>query len=104
MRRIFISLATLLAGLILISGCSSLRNSFSQAADIKPDNDIAATQHNPVSLMNYKAAREFSAQGRYELAKEHYLLAYAAAEDDSALRDVLHNELTSIDLMIRTLR
>lgn len=65
---------------------------------------VAAFSHNPVSLAYYKAGRTYSAQGRFELAKEQYLLAYAAAEGDSALRASLEQELRAADMMLRTIR
>lgn len=90
----------------VLSGCGGIFQDSSPPTGGAPiaGADIALTQHNPVSLYNYRTAREYSAQGRYELAKEHFLLAYAAAGDDVILRDMLARELESVDLMIRTLR
>lgn len=65
---------------------------------------VVTTNHNPVSLAYYKAGRTYSAQGRFELAREQYLLAYAAAEGDSSLRAALEQELQAADMMIRTIR
>lgn len=70
----------------------------------RPGAAVALTRHNPVSIHNYKTARDYAAQGRYELAREHYLLAYAAAGDDVVLRDALTRELEAVDMMLHTLR
>ncbi len=93
------------AALLVLSGCGLFQNSSSPSAgNARPGADVALTAHNPVSLQNYKAARIYASEGRLELAKEHYLLAYAAAEDDSLLRDMLEKELRAVDMMIQTLR
>ncbi|MDL2271779.1 hypothetical protein LJC23_01960 [Desulfovibrio sp. OttesenSCG-928-I05] len=65
---------------------------------------VVTTTHNPVSLAYYKAGRTYSAQGRFELAREQYLLAYAAAEGDPTLRSALEQELQAADMMLRTIR
>jgi hypothetical protein len=90
--------AVLMAAVLLLpAGCAWWKSGGDARA-------VAAIGHNPVSLSCYKAGRIYSAQGRYELAREQYLLAYAAAEGDSALRADLERELTAVDMMIRTLR
>lgn len=63
----------------------------------------AVSQYSADSLDNYKIARDYSAQGRYELAREHYLLALAAA-NDPYLQDALAKELESVNMMIKSLR
>jgi hypothetical protein len=52
---------------------------------------------------NWKLARVYERQMRYELARQHYLLALAACRSESAQAQ-LRRELESIDLQIRTLR
>ncbi len=101
---LFAALGGLLLTLPGMTGCSSMKNAFNSATGTEPTPEMAATEHNPISIWNFRMAREYSAQGRYELAKEHYLLAYAAAGNDAMLRDALQQELHSIDLMIKTLR
>lgn len=91
--------------LFALSGCSIFNGDSGPATGTAyPGTGVALTAHNPVSLQNYRTARAYSAEGRLELAREHYLLAYAAAEDDFALRDALERELRAIDMMIKTLR
>lgn len=99
-----IRVLTILLGCSLIpalAGCGL----FSSGADKnpRPGSEVALLAENPVSLNNYRAAREYALAGRYELAREHYLLAYAAAAD-GPLKDMLERELEAADLMIRTLR
>jgi len=64
---------------------------------------IAVSRYTSSSLWNYKMGRDFAAAGRYELAKEHYLLALASANTPE-LQYALSAELQSIDQMIKTLR
>ena len=90
--------------LTLLSGCSTMKNALNAATGAQPEADIATTEHNPISIWNYRTAREYSSQGRFELAREHYLLAYAAANGDPVMRDALQKELHAVDLMIKTLR
>lgn len=93
--------AMALAACALLAGCSS--RSYGNTLDT-PSGKVVVMDHNAVSLYNYRIAREYSTAGRYELAREHYLLAYAAAENDGPLRERLHQELKAVDLMIKTLR
>lgn len=86
--------------LLAASGCSGSP----KAGNSRPGAEIAMTRHNPLSLYNYTLGREYSASGRYELAREHYLIAYAAAQDDAVLQDMLQKELKAVDLMIHSLR
>jgi len=90
--------------LFILSGCGIFKGADPSEATTRPDMDVALTSHNPVSLQNYRTARTYSAEGRFELAREHYLLAYAAAEGDAVLRVTLERELRAIDMMIKTLR
>lgn len=99
MKKILIAalLALALAG---VSGCSV----FGGSAEVKKESrDAAVAQYGADSLRNYISGRDYAAQGRYELAREHYLLALAAT-DDPYLQDALAKELESVDLMIRSLR
>lgn len=64
---------------------------------------IAIVNQNPDSLWNYQLGRDYASAGRYELAKEHYLLAIASARSPE-LVNALSAELHSIDLMLQSLR
>ena len=59
--------------------------------------DTKATKH------NWKLARDYERQMRYELARQHYLLALAACRSERTQAQ-LRRELESIDLQIRTMR
>ncbi len=65
--------------------------------------EVAVVNQHPDSVWNLKMGRDYAADGRFELAKEHYLLALAAAQDPD-MRRMLNNELQSVDLMIQTMR
>lgn len=54
-------------------------------------------------LANLQMGRDYAALGRYELAKEHLLLALAASKNDET-RQIISHELKSVDLMIQTQR
>lgn len=88
MKRFTLPLAaTLLAGLLL-GACSK---------------EVAVVPHDPACLWNMQQARNYTAQGRYELAKEHYLLALSASKEPDTKRVIAH-ELKSVDTMIRARR
>ena len=59
--------------------------------------DTKATTH------NWKLARDYERQMRYELARQHYLLALASCRSTST-QEQLRRELESVDLQIRTMR
>jgi hypothetical protein len=59
--------------------------------------DTKATVH------NWKLARDYEQQMRYELARQHYLLALASCRSEPTQAQ-LRRELESIDLQIRTMR
>ena len=59
--------------------------------------DTKATVH------HWKLARDYERQMRYELARQHYLLALASCRSESTQAQ-LRRELESIDLQIRTMR
>jgi hypothetical protein len=89
--------APFIAALIIqAAGCVALPSAEEKA-------NILVVGYNVDSLRNYKAGRDFAAAGRYELAREHYLLSLAAA-NDQVLRETLAQELDSVDLMIKSLR
>jgi len=59
--------------------------------------DTQATMH------NWRLARDYERQMRYELARQHYLLALASCRSENAQAQ-LRRELESVDLQIRTMR
>ena len=81
--------------LLSLAGCSY--------APYFSSNRTAVVQHDSNSLWNMKLGREYAAAGRYELAKEHYLMALASCSDTET-RTVVTHELHAVDLMIQTQR
>ncbi len=67
------------------------------------DERMAVAPYDANSLWNLKLGRDYVAQGRYELAKEHYLMALASSSD-AETRTLVAHELQSVDLMIKTQR
>lgn len=63
----------------------------------------AVTPYDSQAIWHLQAGRDFAAQGRYELAKEQYLMALAANNEPQA-RTVITRELKSIDMIIQTQR
>ena len=59
--------------------------------------DTKATTH------HWKLARDYERQMRYELARQHYLLALASCRSEPT-QTQLRRELESVDLQIRTMR
>ena len=105
MRTTAILIPCFLTLALALAGCASKEEPASVGnTHTAPEANVALTVHNPISLLNYRQARTYAAQGRYELAREHYLLAYAAAEGDGALRGMLQREIKGVDMMLRTLR
>lgn len=62
----------------------------------------AVVQHDQNSLWNMQLGREYAASGRYELAKEHYLMALASSTTET--RPVILHELQAVDMMIQAQR
>jgi uncharacterized protein HemY len=63
----------------------------------------ALTPYDAHCLHNLQLGREYMGQGRYALAKEHFLLALAAS-DDPETRNLLSHELRSVEMMLKTQR
>ena len=82
----------------VMAACSSI-SSLSDGG--RPDRTVV-TPHSPTGLLNLQLARQYAAEGRFELAREHYLLALAASNDHN--RDSIAQELHATDMMIKTLR
>ena len=93
--RKFLQLLTILLLAGIVAACSTL------SAGGAPDRTVV-TPHSPASLQNLLLARQYGAEGRYELAREHYLLALSASDDRN--REGIAHELHATDMMIKTLR
>jgi hypothetical protein len=55
------------------------------------------------ALHNYKQGQYYASAGRFELAREYYLLALAAT-DDPDLQDIISRELNAADAAIHIQR
>lgn len=64
---------------------------------------VASVPESDEALHNWHQGRTYQAEGRYELAREHYLLSLAAARSDD-VRDALAREVDVVDRQIKTLR
>ncbi len=56
-----------------------------------------------VARAHWQIANKYKAERRYELSRQHYLMALAHS-NTAALRDTLQKELQVVELLIRTLR
>lgn len=90
-RRCFVSLIT---GLLLL--CFAL-------PCMEGCTKVAVTPEAEEAISNWSQARDYQAQGRYELARQHYLLALAAARTPES-QQTLQRELDSVDRMIEAMR
>ena len=81
---------------LLLSGCASSGSTFGK--NMEP-----VAPHNSNSLWNLQLGRDYAAQGRFELAREHLLMALAS-NSDPHMRGLLTHELKSVDTMLKTQR
>lgn len=89
-----------------LAGCATLSGMFAEKEPAAPPpepTDVMAAGYNANALHNFYMGRQYVAQGRYELAREHFLLAIASA-DGPELQESLTAELHAVDRLIRTLR
>ena len=82
--------------LLLLSGGCGIASRFSNERTV-------VTSQNPNCLRHLKQGRDYTADGRYELAKEKYLMAVAACDDGDS-REAAVRELQAVDMMIQTQR
>jgi hypothetical protein len=74
-----------------------------QAAAAGPSAVFDRLTDTKATARNWKLARDYERQMRYELARQHYLLALASCRSEPT-QTQLRRELESIDLQIRTMR
>lgn len=92
--------AAVLFAVILLSGCSTPAEA---PAPPPPPPAQVVVDYDAQALTSYRQARQFVAEGRYELAREQYLIALAIARNDY-MRERLMHELKAADLMLRSSR
>ena len=93
MKEMQMKECAVLLALLLLVGCSKTNHFWG-------DREVL-TNYDANCLWNIQVARDYTAQGRYELAREHFLLALASS-DDPETRQLISRELKSVDTMIKT--
>ncbi len=79
-----------------------------QALTVKEFDDMPKHEKRDIPIPeetkhHWELAMDYKYDGRYELARQHFLLALATC-NSTELRDTLKRELQSVDLQIRTMR
>ncbi len=87
----------------LLSGLSACSWLPTVSWDKTSDAQVGVVPYSPDSLWNLQTGRDYAAAGRYELAREHYLLGLASS-NDPAITALLEQELRGVDMMIKTVR
>lgn len=64
---------------------------------------VAIVPYSPSSLIHLQQGRTYVVEGRYELAKEQYLMALASSEGTGSAATITE-ELHAVDMMIKTQR
>ena len=90
-----------LGACLLLCGLASAQPGRVQAAGASAAFDSLADTR--ATTHHWKLARDYERQMRYELARQHYLLALASCRSEPA-QTQLRRELESVDLQIRTMR
>jgi ABC-type amino acid transport substrate-binding protein len=94
--KILLPLICLALIAVLCASCSS-----SYFSDNRKS--AASVSYSDQALHNYKQGQYYASAGRFELAREYYLLALAAA-DDPDLQDIINRELHAADAAIHIQR
>ncbi len=69
-----------------------------------PEQLVCASQQTKSLEMRYlKEARQYRAEGRYELARQSYVQALSICSDENRLK-IIRQELDGLELLQRTLR
>jgi hypothetical protein len=100
MKRKLLLLATGILSSIFMAACAGADRDL--PADLRKPG-MSDDDYESVCQYNLYRGRAYAAQGRYELAREHLLLALAQSTDPLTRR-VAGNELKSVEMSILTLR
>lgn len=98
MKRVLI-----VALMVALSGCSALKSKKQAAVQRPAEYKVVASPYSSNSMQNLYIGRQYIAQQRYELAKEHFLLGLASAEHEN-MREQLVSEITAVNRLLETLR
>ena len=80
---------------LVCAGCSVFNSSHGKSA--------AAVSYSDQSLHNYKQGQYYASAGRFELAREYYLLALAATTDPD-MQEAISRDLEAADAAIQIQR
>lgn len=89
-------LALLALWLVAMAGCEGYTRAPARA-------DVAAVPYHEHSLWNLYRARDYMAQGRYEIAREHLALARSTAKTKE-MQTLLDREIAAVNAAIRNRR
>ena len=95
LRKIPLFLLCLGAVAAASAGCSMFKSSSGAKS--------AAVSYSDQSLYNYKQGQYYASAGRFELAKEYYLIALAATSDPE-MQDAISRDLDAADAAIHIQR
>ena len=98
MKRVLVLLV-----MVALSGCSALESNKPVAVQRPAEYKVVASPYSSNSMQNLYIGRQYIAQQRYELAKEHFLLGLASAEHEN-MREQLVSEITAVNRLLETLR
>ena len=98
MKRVLVLLV-----MVALSGCSALECKKSTTVQRPAEYQVVASPYSSNSMQNLYIGRQYIAQQRYELAKEHFLLGLASAEHEN-MREQLVSEITAVNRLLETLR
>lgn len=92
-----------IALVVALSGCTAFKARKSPTTQRPTVYKVVASPYSSNSMQNLYIGRKYIAEQRYELAKEHFLLALASAEHEN-MREQLVSEITAVNRLIETLR
>ncbi|MFW5733884.1 MAG: hypothetical protein ACOCWR_02380 [Oceanidesulfovibrio sp.] len=81
---------------VTMTGCEGRMHTTGRA-------DVAAVPYHEHSLWNLYRARDYMAQGRYEIAREHLALARTTAKTKE-MQELLDREIAAMNAAIRNRR
>ena len=93
--KILLPLAGLALSVAFCASCSIFDSSYGKSS--------AAANYSDQSLYNYKQGQFYASAGRFELAKEYYLLALAATTD-AEMQEAISRDLEAADAAIQIQR
>lgn len=88
--KMLLPLVLLALSAIFCAGCSLFE---------APKANAAAVNYSDQSLHNYKQGQYYASAGRFELAREYYLLALAATSDPE-MQEAISRDLEAADAAI----